>query len=109
MFDASRKHGRLLMEGFMYRSHPQTHAVCRAVLEGRIGKLRMIRLSHVFSAAKVSGSIKFNKVLAGGSLMDVGCYCLSYARRCWPVTGVDGLPRWRICMNRAWMNMRWGR
>jgi predicted dehydrogenase len=80
MFAAAHAHGRVLMEGFMYRSHPLTHAVQRRIAEGAIGRLCVLRLSFVFAAAKVTGSIKFSTELAGGSIMDVGCYCVSYAR-----------------------------
>jgi D-xylose 1-dehydrogenase (NADP+, D-xylono-1,5-lactone-forming) len=80
MFATARQSGRVLVEAFMYRSHPLTHAVVQAVREGRIGELRTIRTSFLFATEKVEGNIKFNPALAGGSLMDVGCYCLSYAR-----------------------------
>jgi xylose dehydrogenase (NAD/NADP) len=80
MFETARQCGRVLAEAFMYRSHPLTHAIQRAVGEGRIGELRMIRTSFLFAAEKVEGNVRFDAGLAGGSLMDVGCYCLSYAR-----------------------------
>jgi predicted dehydrogenase len=80
MFDTSRQSGRVLAEAFMYRSHPLTLALRRAVAEGRIGELRVIRTSFLFAADTVEGNVRFDAGLAGGSLMDVGCYCLSYAR-----------------------------
>ncbi len=80
MFDAARRHKRILAEAFMYRSHPLTAAVQGAVAGGAIGALRLIRTSFLFAAAKPDGNIRFDPALHGGSLMDVGCYCLSYAR-----------------------------
>jgi D-xylose 1-dehydrogenase (NADP+, D-xylono-1,5-lactone-forming) len=80
MFDVARKCGRVLAEAFMYRSHPLTLALQKTVAEGRIGELRVIRTSFLFAADKVEGNVRFDRALAGGSLMDVGCYCLSYAR-----------------------------
>ncbi len=80
MFDTARGAGRVLAEAFMYRSHPLTHAVQQAVAEGRIGTLKVIRTSFLFAAEKIEGNVRFDAALAGGSLMDVGCYCLSYAR-----------------------------
>ncbi len=80
MIDAARQAKRLLMEAFMYRSHPQTLAVLDAVRSGQIGELRMIRSSFLFATAKPQGNIRFDASLAGGSLMDIGCYCLSFSR-----------------------------
>jgi len=80
MFNTARLTGRVLMEAFMYRCHPLTHALRRVVAEGGIGELKVIRTSFLFAAEKVEGNVRFDCALAGGSLMDVGCYCLSYAR-----------------------------
>jgi predicted dehydrogenase len=80
MADVAKRQGKLLYEGFMYRSHPLTRALHKAVSEGKIGKLRVIRTSFLFVPAKIAGNIKFSTELSGGSLMDVGCYCLSYSR-----------------------------
>jgi predicted dehydrogenase len=80
MFDVARKCGCVLAEAFMYRSHPLTHAIQQAVAEGRIGQLKVIRTSFLFAAEKVEGNVRFDAALAGGALMDVGCYCVSYAR-----------------------------
>jgi predicted dehydrogenase len=80
MFDVARTAGRVVVEAFMYRSHPQTHAAVRAVREGAIGELKLIRTSFCFRTSKVAGNIRFDPRLAGGSVMDVGCYCVSFAR-----------------------------
>jgi D-xylose 1-dehydrogenase (NADP+, D-xylono-1,5-lactone-forming) len=80
MFDTARQIGRVLMEAFMYRCHPLTNALQGVIAEGRIGALKMIRTSFLFAAEKVEGNVRFDCALAGGSLMDVGCYCVSYAR-----------------------------
>ncbi len=52
MFDAAAKHRRLLVEAFMYRSHPQTLAVMQAVQSGAIGELRLIRTSFCYRTRK---------------------------------------------------------
>lgn len=80
MFDAARRHGRVLIEAFMYRSHPLTHAVLAAVRSGAVGEVRTIRASFCFKVNKPEGNIRFSSELAGGALMDIGCYCLSYSR-----------------------------
>lgn len=80
MFDAAGRAGRVLVEAFMYRSHPLTHAVVDAVRGGEIGRLQLIRTSFCFRTTRIEGNIRFDAALAGGSLMDVGCYCLNFSR-----------------------------
>ena len=80
MFDAAKTAGRVLVEAFMYRSNPLTLAVADAVKSGVIGQLRVIRTCFCFSTNRLSGNIRFNADLAGGALMDVGCYCVNFSR-----------------------------
>ncbi|HEX8911207.1 MAG TPA: Gfo/Idh/MocA family oxidoreductase [Humisphaera sp.] len=80
MFAAADRAGRVVMEAFMYRCHPQTIAVQRAVAAGAIGTPRLVRTSFCYRTTKVAGNVRFDPSLAGGALMDVGCYCLSFAR-----------------------------
>ena len=80
MFDVARENGRVLVEAFMYRSHPQTLAVIEAVRRGVIGELRLIRTSFCFRTMKIDGNIRFSRELAGGALMDIGCYCVNFSR-----------------------------
>ena len=80
MFDVAAKSGRVLMEAFMYRSHPQTLAAIETVKRGAIGELRLIRTSFCFRTSKIDGNIRFNQKLAGGALMDIGCYCINFSR-----------------------------
>jgi predicted dehydrogenase len=51
-----------------------------AVRSGAIGAVRLIRTSFCFRTSKIAGNIRFDPQLAGGSVMDVGCYCVSFAR-----------------------------
>lgn len=80
MFDVANKCGRVLMEAFMYRSHPQTHAIENAVKSGAIGSLQLIRTSFCFRTTRIAGNIRFDRRLAGGALMDIGCYCINFSR-----------------------------
>ena len=78
-FDEAERQGRLLMEAFMYRHHPQTRLVQALVAEGAIGRLRLIRGQFSFCLTD-SANVRLSRALAGGALMDVGCYPLSAAR-----------------------------
>lgn len=86
MFDTARSRGLLLVEAFMYRSHPQTKAVLAEIAGGAVGRIKLIRTSFCYSTNKVHGNVRFSPELAGGALMDVGCYCVDLARL---VTGAD--------------------
>ena len=79
MFAAAKKAKKTLIEAFMYRCHPQTKAVVAAVRRGNIGDLRTIKTSFAFRVRNTSGNIRFDPALAGGALMDVGCYCLNFS------------------------------
>ena len=48
-FDAAERCGRVLMEAFMWRFHPQTEELVRLVRDGAIGELRVIRAAFGFN------------------------------------------------------------
>ena len=70
----------LLMEAFMYRFHPQTVWALEQVAAGRIGQVKLIRSSFSFNAGSRPHDIRLQAALAGGSLMDVGCYPINFCR-----------------------------
>ncbi|GMV32305.1 MAG: gfo/Idh/MocA family oxidoreductase [Chloroflexi bacterium CFX1] len=76
---ASKETGRIATEAFMYRHHEQTLKVKALTEEGAIGKLQLIRGAFTFTLAR-EGNYRFVKEYGGGSLWDVGCYPVSYAR-----------------------------
>ncbi len=78
-FDAADKAERLLMEAFMYRHNPQTQQLVELVRGGAIGELRVIRSTFSFSVYDPE-NVRLRADLDGGSLMDVGCYCVSGSR-----------------------------
>lgn len=80
MFDTADRKGRVLAEGFMYRSHPLLHKVKQRVREGAIGKVVSLHTSFCFATRKVRGNVRFSQPLAGGALMDIGCYCINFSR-----------------------------
>ena len=62
----------------MWRYHPQTDALVR--LAGEIGPLRVVRAAFGFTIGDDPSNVRLQGELEGGSLMDVGCYCLSALR-----------------------------
>jgi D-xylose 1-dehydrogenase (NADP+, D-xylono-1,5-lactone-forming) len=79
LFDVAERHGLVVMEAFMYRHHPQTHALLELVRSGGIGELRQISALFSFTITDPA-NVRLRPDLAGGSLMDVGCYCVSGSR-----------------------------
>lgn len=76
---AARKNGVVLMEAFMYRFHPRTDRVSKLIRGGAIGPLLAIQSAFTFRLRR-SDDIRLQKELAGGALMDVGCYCVNLSR-----------------------------
>ena len=82
MVEAARANDRLLMEAFMYRFHPQTIWALEQVHAGRIGTVKLVRASFAFNVMLPPrpNNIRLQATLAGGSLMDVGCYPINFCR-----------------------------
>jgi xylose dehydrogenase (NAD/NADP) len=78
-FDAAERVDRILMEAFMYRHNPQTKRLKELVDEGAIGRLRLVRAAFSFPLVDPA-NVRLAAGLDGGSLMDVGCYCVSGSR-----------------------------
>jgi D-xylose 1-dehydrogenase (NADP+, D-xylono-1,5-lactone-forming) len=76
---AARKHGRVVAEAFMYRHHPQTLKVQELVQSGSLGSIKLIRGSFSFLLSN-DGDIRRDPAKGGGSIWDLGCYPISYAR-----------------------------
>lgn len=76
---AAQQHSVLLMEAFMYRFHPQTQRVLELLQGGEIGALRLLHATFTFRVANPA-NIRLQADLGGGSLMDVGCYCVNVSR-----------------------------
>ena len=98
--EAARQANVVVTEAFMYRHHPQTDRVKTLVEEGAIGDGRFLRGSFTFNITSVT-DVRLNPDLGGGSVWDVGCYPISYARFIlgeeplsafgWQMTGKSGV------------------
>ncbi|EFH85470.1 Gfo/Idh/MocA family protein [Ktedonobacter racemifer] len=80
MVEAAQANDRLLMEAFMYRFHPQIEWTLERVQAGEIGQVRLVRASFAFDIRGRVENIRIQPELAGGSLMDVGCYTVNLCR-----------------------------
>ena len=76
-----REAGVFYKEGFMYRCHPQIPALINLIKNKSIGNVNLISSSFGFDMQKVIPDHRlFNKSLAGGSILDVGLYPVSFSR-----------------------------
>jgi D-xylose 1-dehydrogenase (NADP+, D-xylono-1,5-lactone-forming) len=80
MYDVAGRKGLVLVEAFMYRAHPLTRAVRDTAKGGAIGDVRLIRTSFCYRTTRIADNIRFDPDLAGGALMDIGCYCINFSR-----------------------------
>lgn len=78
--EAAAQEGVFVMEAFMYRCHPQIARLVALLRGGAIGTVRHIRTSFGFAARFDPASRAFDRQLAGGGILDVGCYPVSAAR-----------------------------
>ena len=80
MIEQSRKHNILLMEGMWSRFPPLMYEVRRLIKSNEIGEVRTIHADFGFKPENDDPNGRlFNPNLAGGSLLDVGIYPISFA------------------------------
>jgi predicted dehydrogenase len=77
---AARRTGLVVMEAFHYRYHPAIARVVEIVASGALGSIRRVESSFRCDIAADKSNIRWQAALAGGALMDVGCYPLHLLR-----------------------------
>lgn len=77
--EAARDANLTLMEGFMYRFHPQMRRLGELVRGGAIGEVRQV-VAEFGHRVDDPEDVRIIGSLGGGSLGDVGCYCVSGVR-----------------------------
>jgi predicted dehydrogenase len=79
-----------VLEGFHYLHHPVTRRLLELLDSGELGELRRVEVDAVIPAP-ADGDPRWSLDLAGGALMDLGCYTLHAHRVLAPWAG--GPPR----------------
>lgn len=90
MVEFCEDHGVTLMEAFMYRHHPRTERAVEIAAE-ELDVVRSVNATFTFhlgdrpadigtNRSDSQDDIRLDPDLAGGSLMDVGCYAVNAAR-----------------------------
>lgn len=82
MVEACERNRVVFMEAFMYQFHPQHKRVKEILSSGEIGDVKLMRasFSYYMDPQEREKNIRMNRALGGGSLYDVGCYCLHALR-----------------------------
>ncbi|MER5211770.1 Gfo/Idh/MocA family oxidoreductase [Streptomyces sp. NPDC002838] len=88
--EAAAKAGTVFMEGFHYLFHPVTRRLHEIVASGELGELRRVEALVAIPAPDDSDP-RWSLPLAGGALMDLGCYSLHAVRMLAPWAG--GAPK----------------
>ncbi len=99
MSQAAHETGKVLAEAFMYLHHAQTLKIKEIVESGILGKLQLIKGAFTFTLTR-EGNYRWMEEMGGGSIWDVGCYPISFARMIvgaepvevfgWQLTGQGG-------------------
>jgi predicted dehydrogenase len=81
IYIAAQEHNVKVMEGFMYRFHPQHARVQELIASGLIGEVRSVRSSFSFMMRparmyRLAESVENG----GGAMWDIGCYAIHCAR-----------------------------
>jgi predicted dehydrogenase len=94
---AAQLHNVTVMEGFMYRFHPQHARIQELIASGIIGEVRSVRSSFSFMMRparlyRLSESVENG----GGAMWDIGCYAIHSVRQFFnePAVAVTALAKY---------------
>lgn len=77
--DAAKAAGVTVLEGFHYFFHPVTRRAFRLAVDGELGEIRRVE-ARMAMPAPGDDDPRWSLDLAGGALMDLGCYGLHIMR-----------------------------
>jgi predicted dehydrogenase len=84
--DAAVKAGTVFMEAFHYLFHPVTRRLHELLASGELGELRHVE-TVVAMPAPPDDDVRWSYPMAGGAMMDLGCYGLHAQRMLAPWAG----------------------
>ena len=79
MADVAAREGKVLMEAFHWRYHPLALRMVDLLRSEVIGSIEHVE-AHMCVPFPNPWDIRYDLALAGGAMMDVGCYAVSLAR-----------------------------
>ncbi|HET6503739.1 MAG TPA: Gfo/Idh/MocA family oxidoreductase [Amycolatopsis sp.] len=84
--DAAARAGVQVLEGFHYLYHPVTSWLLETIGSGKLGEVREVEVVVDIEAPR-SDDPRWSLDIAGGAVMDVGCYGVHLLRQLAPWTG----------------------
>ncbi len=98
MTDAAIQHNVVLLDAVMWYHTARARAMREIVISGQLGEVRQVTSAFTFPAhALADDNLRFSAALGGGSLLDVGWYCVGMSL--WMLqqmpTRVFATARWR--------------
>ena len=98
-----------LMEALWTRFFPAVREILDILASGQLGELLTVESSFGYKSNYDPGSREFDPCMGGGSLLDVGVYCVALAQLCFgqqpskitssaqmTASGVDGFAQWTL-------------
>lgn len=77
MIDAAQQYGIVLLDGTMWYHTARAREMKKLVENGSLGDLRQITSAFTFPGNVLAAdNVRFSKTLGGGSLLDIGWYCV---------------------------------
>ena len=78
LIDASQRSGRIIQEANMTHAHTQTAYVRQLLQDDAVGDVHLI--DCIFAFSDETTGFRADPSIGGGSLWDIGTYCVSFAR-----------------------------
>ena len=78
LIDIAKVHGKAIHENYMFTLHNQIAAIEDIIASGKIGEVRLYRISFGFPM-RAANDFRYNKTLGGGALFDCTGYTMRYA------------------------------
>jgi predicted dehydrogenase len=91
VIEAARSSQRVLIEAYHYFHHPVMQRTLSLLKAGRIGEILHVEV-HMVSAPPADGDLRWSADLAGGALMDMGCYGIHMMQRLASLCGGAPVP-----------------
>jgi predicted dehydrogenase len=79
IYDLIKEKKNIFFEAIAYRSHPQILKLFEILKNKNTGKIKKIEANFGFKIKRIKKDSRlFNKSLGGGSILDLGCYPISF-------------------------------
>lgn len=87
IIDEARQNGTYLLEGYMYLFHPRHRLVMDLLRDGALGEVLAVQASYGFRVGAGGRNRVLEPADAGGGILDVGGYPVSFVRQVAAVAG----------------------